>query len=90
MFGKTTDDIAQTLMHMQDEARTACRHDQYAMVKRMAEWMAQDRRFDSIPDKQALAREAVDCRSHGRELDLSGRLRIDTAGSATAAVGKRR
>jgi hypothetical protein len=83
VFGKTTDDIAQTLMHMQDEARITCKHDQYAMVRAMAEMMSNDRRFDSIPDKQALAREAMDCRSHGRQLDLTGRM---TSG-ANAPVG---
>jgi hypothetical protein len=36
------------------------------MVKRMAEWMQNDRRFDNIMDKQSLAREAMDCRSHGK------------------------
>jgi hypothetical protein len=75
MFGRTTDDLAQTLMHMQDEARISCKHDQYAMVKAMAEMMRNDRRLDSISDKEALAREAMQCRQSGRQLDLTPRLK---------------
>jgi hypothetical protein len=86
MFGKTTDDMAQMLMAMQDEARIICRHDQYRMVKVMEEMMARNRLFDSIPDKQALAKESMDCRRSGRELDLTGRMRLDSAGGQTAGI----
>ena len=80
MFGRTTNDIATTLMQMQDEARTVCRHNQGAMVKQMASWMADDRRFDSIADKEALAREAMDARSHGRTLNLTKPYKPNTSG----------
>jgi hypothetical protein len=90
MFGKTTDDIAATLMAMHDRARIECRHNQYAMAEKMASWMAQDRRFDSVTNKIGLANDAMDARSHGRELNLSGQLRVDTAGAATAPVIGRR
>jgi hypothetical protein len=82
MFGRTTNDIAATLMSMHDAARVECKHDQYAMARQMAQWMADDRRFDSVPDKEALAREAMDCRSHGRTLDLSGRMQSGATGAA--------
>jgi hypothetical protein len=82
MFGKTTDDLAQTLMHMQDEARIACRHDTYKMVGAMAAMMANDRRFDFCNDKSALARDAMDCRRSGRELDLTRRLGSGATGPA--------
>jgi hypothetical protein len=75
MFGNTTDHMAEVLMRMQDEARVVCKHNQSMMAQQMARWMGQDRRFDSVRDKVALAREAMDCRSHGRTLDLSPRQR---------------
>lgn len=71
MFGRTTTDIAATLQAMQDRARVECKHNQTAMAQKMAQWMSDDRRFDSIPDKVKLAREAMDARSHGRRLDLT-------------------
>jgi hypothetical protein len=74
MYSKSTDDIAQTLMHMQERARIDCKFDQYAMARRMAEFMANDRRFDGIANKEAFAREAMDARSHGRQLDLTERV----------------
>ncbi len=80
MFGKTTDDISEVLMRMQDEARIACRHDQRAMALKMADWMANDRRFDGIRDKAAFAREAMDARSHGRMIDLTTRERSNATG----------
>jgi hypothetical protein len=86
MFGRTTTDIEQTLTRMIEEARAVCHHDQYQMPVLMAKWMSEDRRFDGIPDKQKLAAEAMDAKSHGRELDLSARLRIDTQGAAGAPV----
>jgi hypothetical protein len=86
MFGRTTDDIARTLMQMHDQARVQCRFDQNQIADKMASWMALDRRFDSIHDKAALAREAMNCRASGKELDLSGRLRIDTQGAGGAPI----
>lgn len=77
MWGKTTDDIAETLMQMQTEAQTVCRFNQTEMAKTMARWMGQDRRFDGVPDKEALARDAMDAQAHGRVLDITPRFRID-------------
>ena len=74
MYGRTTKDVAATLQHMQEEARTVCRNNQGQMAKQMATWMAQDRRFDGVPDKERLARDAMDARSHGRVLDLTPRM----------------
>jgi hypothetical protein len=71
MFEKNTKDLARTINLMQDEARLKCRHDQPAMARQMAQWMASDRRFDSIGDKEQLAREAMDARLHGRALNLT-------------------
>ena len=71
MFGKTTNDISETLMKMHDEARIDCKHNQAAIAQRMAEWMGSDRRFDSFPDKVKLARDAMDARTHGRVLNLT-------------------
>ena len=70
MFGRTTNDISETLMRMHDEARIVCKHNQTAMATKMAGWMAEDRRFDNIPDKARLARDAMDARAHGRVLNL--------------------
>ena len=90
MFGNTTNDISATLMAMHDRARLECNYNQYAIAPKMASWMNNDRRFDAFPDKLRLANEAMDARSHGRELDLSGRLRIDTAGAQTSPMIPRR
>jgi hypothetical protein len=88
MFGRNTDDIARTLTQMQNQARIECRHNQTAMAKQMAAWMADDRRFDSIENKEAFALDAMDARSHGRELDLTQRVTLgDTAHARTAHIG---
>ncbi len=71
MFGRSTNDISEVLMRMQDEARVVCKHNQSQMARQMAEWMSNDRRFDNIPDKHRLARDAMDARSHGRVLDMT-------------------
>jgi hypothetical protein len=76
MYGKTSVDVARTLNQMIDEARVQCRYNQDAIVTKVAEFVRQDRRFDSIADPAALAREALDCRKHGRVLDLTPRLRL--------------
>ncbi len=81
MFGRTTDDLAEVLMRMQDEARVACKHDQYAIAHRMGDWLSQDRRFDSIKDKVGLAREAMACRASGRQLDLTQRMKSGATSS---------
>jgi hypothetical protein len=86
MYGRTSRDIEETLTQMIREARIIAKHDQYQMPTLVARWMSEDRRFDSIKDKVALAQEAMDCKSHGRELDLSSRLKIDTQGATTAPV----
>ena len=77
MFGRNTDDIARTLSLMLEQARSECRYDQGAMTRQVAEWMSQDRRFDSVPDKRKLAADALDAQQHGRQLDLTPRFIID-------------
>ncbi|WP_426418476.1 hypothetical protein [Bradyrhizobium genosp. A] len=83
MFGRTTNDISETLMKMHDEARIVCKHNQTEIARRMAEWMTEDRRFDFIPDKTKLAREAMDARAHGRVLNLTEPVRSN----ANSCVG---
>ncbi|MCP3382857.1 hypothetical protein NLM31_21045 [Bradyrhizobium sp. CCGUVB4N] len=80
MFGRTTNDLSETLMKMQDEARIACKHNQTEMARKMAAWMKEDRRFDSIPDKVKLAKEAMDARSRGRVLNLTEPYRPQAGG----------
>jgi hypothetical protein len=77
MYGKSTEDIAQVLTSMQEEARIVCRYNQTEMAQQMAEWMANDRRFDGIKDKHALAVDVMDARQHGRQIDLTPRYRLD-------------
>ena len=75
MFGRNTDHLAETLTRMHDEARLECKFNHAAMARKMAEWMAQDRRFDGIADKEKLAAEVFECRRSGRQLDLTPRLK---------------
>jgi hypothetical protein len=89
MFGRKTSDIEQVLTAMHDQARVVCKHNQYAMAKQIAEWLRDDRRFDSIKNKEAFAAEAMDCRRSGRELDLTKRLRLDPTGGQTAGITSR-
>ena len=70
MFRKNTADISATLMKMHDQARVVCNHNHTQMARQMAEWMAQDRRFDHIQDKVAFAADAMDARSHGRTINV--------------------
>jgi hypothetical protein len=78
MFDKSDEDLSKTLNQMQDAAYRKCNCNQTAMIDKMASWLAQDRRFDAFADKKALAREALDARSHGRYLDLSGKPKFET------------
>jgi hypothetical protein len=81
MFGRRSTDIELTLTAMLDQARVECRSDQYAMVRKVGEWLREDRRFDSIADKEGLAKEALSCRQSGRTLDLSPRLKSGATSS---------
>jgi hypothetical protein len=72
MFGNRERDLADTIKIMQDTAYDRANCDQIAAIRLTAEYMSQDRRLDKFPDKLALAKEAADCRAHGRKLDLSG------------------
>jgi hypothetical protein len=78
MFGRTTNDIGRTLDAMIDEAKVVCRYDQAAIAKQVARYMGADRRFDSVTDKEKLARDAYDARVHGRTLDLTPRVVLDS------------
>lgn len=71
MFGKTENDIRTTLQLMINRSVEECRFDQYAAVKKTAEWIKQDRRFDNIgmaPD--ALAKEAFAAERSGRQMRI--------------------
>ncbi len=83
MFGRDTEAISALLTRMHDQAREQCRYNQPLMAKTMAQWMADDRRFDSIADKERFANEVMDCRQHGRQLDLTQRM----GSGANAPVG---
>jgi hypothetical protein len=82
MFGPTSRDVEQWLMMAHDAARTECKFNQYEMARKMAVWIGQDRRFDGIKEKQAFAREVMDCRRSGRELDLTKRMGTGATGPA--------
>jgi len=69
MFQKSQNDITRTLYKMIDESIENCRFNQDAAQKKMAEWIAQDRRFDAY-DPSYVAREAFDSRRTGRQLQL--------------------
>jgi hypothetical protein len=89
MFGRTTDDIARTLTQMIEEARVACRHNQNEMARTIGGWLGQDRRFDGVGDKVSFAADAMDAKSHGRQIDLTEqRVTVgDTAYGRTAPIG---
>jgi hypothetical protein len=74
MFRNTPDDIAATLTNMVDTSHIVCRHNQAEMIKMMGEWIANDRRFDQVRDKQALAADILDAKSHGRLLRIEARM----------------
>jgi hypothetical protein len=74
MFGKSRRDIEATLTQMIKDARTECKHDQYAMVRQIGEWIANDRRFDKVRDKQGFASEAMKSRSNGGHLRIEALL----------------
>jgi hypothetical protein len=86
MFSNKSTDVEQWLMAAHDAVRVECRFDQRAMARKMAEYLGQDRRFDGIADKEKFATEVFECRRSGRELDLSKRMRIDSAGGQTAGI----
>lgn len=71
MFGNDTKNAARAIDQMIIQARGECRYNQTAMAEKIAGWLSQDRRFDHVPDKLKLAREAMDARAHGRILNLS-------------------
>ena len=70
MFGQEQKQMARTLDAMIEQARADCRYNQGEMVKRMAEWIANDRRFAGM-NPQGLASEALDARQHGRQIKWS-------------------
>jgi hypothetical protein len=80
MFNANTKDAARTLDQMIAQAREECRFNTGAMAEKIGGWLSQDRRFDHIPDKVALAREAMDARSHGRTLNLTDPYRPSATG----------
>ena len=74
MFTKSDNDIAMTLQMMINRSIDECRFDQYAAVKKTAEWIRQDRRFDNFGmDADAIAKEAFDAKSHGRQMHIGTR-----------------
>jgi hypothetical protein len=77
MFNKTDNDLTRTLVMMIDRSIDECRSNQTEAVKKTAQWIAQDRRFDSY-DPHAVAREAFDAKLHGRRMELNKPLRLNT------------
>lgn len=70
MFNKTDNDITRTLVTMIDRSIDECKYNQGAAIKKTAEWIRQDRRFDGH-DAAAVAKEAFDCKQHGRRFELN-------------------
>jgi len=70
MFGKGPHDLAATLSEMEYRARQAVNFNQTEAAQKMAEWLAQDRRFDSF-DKGRLIERVRDCKYRGAVLDLT-------------------
>jgi hypothetical protein len=70
MFGQDEKQMARALDAMIEQARADCRYNQSEMVKRMADWISADRRFDHM-NAHGLASEALDARQHGRQIKWS-------------------
>ena len=69
MFGKTNNDIARTLSVMTEQAIQDCRFNQTEAVRKVAEFVKQDRRFDGY-DPNFVAKRAFESRQTGRQLRL--------------------
>jgi hypothetical protein len=71
MFGSTKNEMAMTVERMLAEAIEDCRFDQYAAIKRTAQLIQQDRRFDRIGMTPVeIAKEAAEAKQSGRAMRL--------------------
>lgn len=82
MFNKTERDIARTLGTMMDRSIDECNYNQPAAIRKTAEWIRQDRRFDGL-DAAAVAKEAFDAKQHGRTIQLNKPIRTNTGGGTS-------
>jgi hypothetical protein len=69
MFDIDPRDLAATLSQMETQARQKANFDQNEAKQKMAEWLANDRRFDSYDPARLIERVQV-CKSNGAHLDL--------------------
>jgi hypothetical protein len=70
MFDHEQKDLAATLAQMERLAREKSNFNQTAAREKMAEWIAQDRRFDGLDPEKLVAR-VQDCRSRGAVFDIT-------------------
>ena len=70
MFGNDEREMAATLGNMHRQAIDRCQSNQIEAKGKMAEWLSNDRRFDSYDAAKLTDRVAL-CRSNGAALDLS-------------------
>jgi hypothetical protein len=69
MFGKAERDLTRTLSEMEYEARTKCNYNQTEARQRMAQWLADDRRFDNYDHARLIERVHLN-KSNGAVLEL--------------------
>lgn len=70
MFGKAQRDLILTLSQMETQARQATNFHQGEAKQKMAEWLAQDRRFDSYDPERLIDRVQLH-KHNGAQLDLT-------------------
>ena len=69
MFDTDARSLASTLSQMETQARQKANFDQTVAKQKMAEWLANDRRFDSYDPMRLVERVHV-CKAQGAHLDL--------------------
>jgi hypothetical protein len=69
MFDRDPNSLAATLSEMEHRSRIKSNFDQGEAKRKLAEYVGQDRRFDSF-DLSRLIERVADCRSNGATLDL--------------------
>jgi hypothetical protein len=70
MFDHDQRDLTATLSNMHRQAIDRCQSNQIEAKQKMAQWLGNDRRFDSYDASRLVDRVAL-CRSNGAQLDLS-------------------
>jgi hypothetical protein len=70
MFDHEQKDLAATLAQMERQARERSNFNQVVAKEKMAEWIAQDRRFDGL-DPERLVDRVQRCRQSGAVFDIT-------------------